>query len=182
MIKYVGSGGYTRRIAKTTRPRRLNLEKKSSICLHGLYFSSSKRMRTSCFLAGYDFAARFDPITLQVAPHIAGSNSHPGVSTDAFRFAGIRRAVDIEGFWGSVDRISREPNRSAHALTIFAKGFHARIFIALEGVERRSCTHIGSMLSLWSLAQEIYRQVRESELTRQPRSRQVDNCRALGQA
>lgn len=137
---------------------------------------------TSRFLVGYDFRARLDPITEQVAPHIARRNPHPRVSPDAFRFAGIRRAVDIEGFRSGVYRISREPNRSNHALTTFAKGFEAHIFIALKGIESRGSAHTCSMLSLRSVVQGIYRQVREPETDPPTLIRAVDNFPMLGQA
>ena len=74
----------------------LELRKKVEQLLPGRVFSIEQAQAASRFLARDDFRARLDPIAEQPASHIARSNSHPRVAPDAFRFARIRLAVDVE--------------------------------------------------------------------------------------
>jgi hypothetical protein len=94
------------------------------------------------FLAGDDCCAGLAPIANELTSHIARSNSHARVATDAFGFTRIRLAVDVESLRMAAGRIAREPYRSSDTLTVLAKGFEVQISVVLKRVEIRGGAHL----------------------------------------
>jgi hypothetical protein len=121
---------------------RLELREKIEQLLPRRVFVIQQTHAARRFLVGGDFCAGFDPIAKQLASHIARSDSHPRVATDAFRFTRIPLAVDVECLRMAAGGIAREPYRSTDTLTVFAKGFEVQISVVLKYVEIRSGAHL----------------------------------------